>query len=375
MRKLNSTFEDVFGIPFSVIQLPEYELLPIFGSADSALLFGSASAVKRPILVQLEILYFEEYCPSEYFLLGFWGHGVNTYAFYYSRSDEWSKVCFRLPYGGVYMNNNQAATDIAQFLLSYFTFERQLIGSGYHLIAIDSMWEGRYKIETPEGKQIEYEGSLLESADFTCLGHSVTSGAARRGARLSKETSWTMKPEEIRRLRQNLEWTQEELAEVAFVKPEEVYEWEEGISMPSEEAQAILEILNEVKDKSQRETSIYLIVLYLDLSLKGNDIYIEYEELENLAQYLYEIIVEISFIEPEKVYEWEQDISRSLEEVQGILETIKNVKGRNPKEARIIYCMTLFLYIWLAEHDIHIQYNELKDWAEDLYNAVILEGE
>ena len=166
MKKLKSTFEEVFGLPFSVLSLPDYELHPFEKTADTAFLFGSAAALEEPFLVDGKIFGLELECPPKYFLVGFWGHGANSYAFYYSRSDAWSKICFRLPYGGAYMDNDKAAADIARFLPAYFKYEAHLMRRGCRLVAIDSMGDGLYKIETEEGQLIEHQGSLLQTAAF-----------------------------------------------------------------------------------------------------------------------------------------------------------------------------------------------------------------
>jgi len=164
MHKLQESFEEAFNIPFSTLPLTEY---PLFPMGEDELLFGSEEAAKTPILRQGDIDRFMIKCLPGFFMVGFWGHGVNSYAFYYSRIDQQSKIYFRLPYGGVYMNNEEAARQIAKFLSTFFAYEVELKRHGCKLIAIDSMWEGRYQVSSIDGTQKEYKESLLEYANFS----------------------------------------------------------------------------------------------------------------------------------------------------------------------------------------------------------------
>ena len=171
MEKLKKAFGKSFGIPIPEIMLPREELLPL-----DNLLFGSsvAKSFKELYLVQGSITNFIESCPKDYFLIGFWGHGVNSYALYYLRVDSWSKIFFRLPYGGVYEDNEKNARHIREFLINFFAFEKELVGKIKSLIAVESMGEGSYKVVTFDGKEISFKGTLLYSSSmlkekFACL--------------------------------------------------------------------------------------------------------------------------------------------------------------------------------------------------------------
>ncbi len=131
-------------------------------------LWMSAVAAPRPLLVQGACLGFETEAPDGYFAVGFWGHGINSYAFYYQRADGWSRVCFRLGYGGVYMDNELAARRIAAFVAAYFAFEARL-GRDYRLTAIDAMGEGRYELVHPSGRVVTIEKSFEADPDFSRL--------------------------------------------------------------------------------------------------------------------------------------------------------------------------------------------------------------
>jgi hypothetical protein len=82
------------------------------------------------------------------------------------RIDAWSKVYFRLPYGGFYTDNPKMAILIQQFLPRYFEFEQQLKGKVKMLEAVEAMLPSRYRIVRSDGKVIEREQSLLGNPDF-----------------------------------------------------------------------------------------------------------------------------------------------------------------------------------------------------------------
>lgn len=78
--------------------------------------------------IQGDIEEFFDSAPDGYKITGWWGHGINSYAFYYLRITEHEKIFFRLPYGGVYMDNDKEAEKISDFLGEYSKF-RELASS------------------------------------------------------------------------------------------------------------------------------------------------------------------------------------------------------------------------------------------------------
>lgn len=152
MDKLKKTFQECIGIPIPAELLPDIELLPCLDKkAEDALLFGTAAACKKPFLMQGQIEEFLESAPYGYYLVGFWGHGVNSYAFYYARVDARSRVFFRLPYGGVYMNNEEMASQMRAFLYAFLTFEKEIGQKSARLVAVDAMDYGYYALHSPSG--------------------------------------------------------------------------------------------------------------------------------------------------------------------------------------------------------------------------------
>ena len=163
-----SAFEEAFGLPYPEAMIPETEVVSLTEgvSPENSLLVGSPSARDNACLLQGEIKEFLDDSPEGYFLAGFWGHGVNSYAFYYSLADYWRKIFFRLPYGGVYMDNKKNADMIREFLISYLEFERAIKDRAEILVAVDSMSAGYYEIVLPDGESIELKESLFHDPSF-----------------------------------------------------------------------------------------------------------------------------------------------------------------------------------------------------------------
>jgi hypothetical protein len=170
MKKLKSLFRKEIGSPIPQEILLDELLVPLDGNNEAdSLLWGTKIALGDSYLFQGQIDDFMQSCPEGYFLIGFWGHGVNSYAFYYSRVDNWKKILFRLPYGGVYTDNKLMAKQIREFLANYIEFEQSLAPAAKSLIAIDSMEEGYYKIVMNDGKTIEMRESFFSNPNFKSI--------------------------------------------------------------------------------------------------------------------------------------------------------------------------------------------------------------
>jgi hypothetical protein len=161
MKELRSFFQKEIDISLPRVFLPKEELIPMEGY-----MFGSLYAKEHPYLAQGDITDFISSEDKGYFLIGYWGHGANSYAFYYLRIDEWSHIFFRLPYGGFYSNIEENKTLIRKFLMNYFKFEPELKRQAKSVIAIDSMGYGDYKIELSDGRMVCLEESLFHNPDF-----------------------------------------------------------------------------------------------------------------------------------------------------------------------------------------------------------------
>ena len=162
VARILDLFKDSFAIPLPEAMLPPADALPLEGMPH---LVGSEPAREHPLLLQGEVPRFPADHPKGYYLMGFWGHGVNSHAFYYVRVDEVRQVCFRLPYGGIYMDNERYARAIPRFLQAYLRFERSVLERGGVITAVEAMGHGRYRVEL-QGREGMVERSLLEDPAF-----------------------------------------------------------------------------------------------------------------------------------------------------------------------------------------------------------------
>lgn len=160
-KKIDNITSKYFGVSLSDIPIPS-KVFPINGK--DRFLIGSKEALKEQYLVQGQIYKFLEYAPDGYFLTGFWGHGFNSYAFYYSRSDLKTKIFFRLPYGGAYTDNKREAKRIGKFLPEFFNFERNIKNDLKKLYAVDSMGTGKYQIRIRD-QEIKCNNSIYLSKE------------------------------------------------------------------------------------------------------------------------------------------------------------------------------------------------------------------
>ena len=144
-------FEKNIGADFSIFSLPDLDIHPIFGKRS--LLYGSESAVKKPVLVQGDFHRTNKH-PTEpgFFQIGYWGHGCNSYAIYYIRVDEWSTVKFRLMCGGVYSDIERDSVQISKFLKAFFQFEKKIKKFSNQLTAISWVLNNDFEILDINGK-------------------------------------------------------------------------------------------------------------------------------------------------------------------------------------------------------------------------------
>ncbi len=171
MEKLKEAFGKAYKFPLTeIISLPD-NLVPLYPErGEDNYFFYSPTAEESqfpPYRAQGEIDIFLKLAPQGYFQVGFCGHGVISYAFYYARVDSWSKIFFRLPYGGVYMDNKIEGERGRRFLTNYFQFEeRRIKDKAKGITAVDSMEEGYYRVSMSENKEIELKESVYRDGDF-----------------------------------------------------------------------------------------------------------------------------------------------------------------------------------------------------------------
>lgn len=165
MKKLRKAVESTFDIPFDRLGLPA-TLQRLDPDDPGGFLYGSPEAAARGFLVQRDIDAFVTEAPMGYCQVGFWGHGVNSYAFYLTRVTPGSRVHFRLPYGGGYGDERKDAGRVREFLLAFLDFEATVRSVGGELLAVESMGIGRYRLSLPDSRVITHEDSMMGSPEF-----------------------------------------------------------------------------------------------------------------------------------------------------------------------------------------------------------------
>lgn len=166
MKDLRTAIERIFEIPWDLLGLPG-SLHRIDSGNSDAILFGSPSAARRPLLSQEDMREFVRKCPAVgYCQVGFWGYGTTSYAFYLSWVRPSSRVYFRLPYGGIYGDQPREAQRVREFLLAFFEFETAVRHSARVLLAIESMGVGDYRVTLGGWPLVTHRASMLKSHAF-----------------------------------------------------------------------------------------------------------------------------------------------------------------------------------------------------------------
>jgi hypothetical protein len=161
MTRLKETFQSAIGISLEPL-LPADELTPFYHSEHGCLLFGSRIALKQgPCLAQTQIDSFVKSAREGYFMIGFWGHGINSHAFYYVKSEPNWEVYFRLPYGGVYMDNVKYAAFIREFMTAYLDFESKHKEKIVSFVAVNSMGAIHYRMIDSDGRRYLVDDKLI----------------------------------------------------------------------------------------------------------------------------------------------------------------------------------------------------------------------
>jgi hypothetical protein len=169
MTRFRKIVEDTFEIPFDSLGLPA-TLKPVGRRGSDALLYASPGSAKRLSLMQPDMGTFaQETPPVGHCLVGFWGHGTNSYAFYLSRVTPGSAVHFRLPYGGGYGDPKEDARQVREFLSAFLEFERAVKDAGRELLAIDSMEDGSYRVSVGGLPIFSHGESMLMAPRFDQL--------------------------------------------------------------------------------------------------------------------------------------------------------------------------------------------------------------
>ncbi len=105
LDSLLSFYAERIGGPFPLSLLPADRPLHWQGQT----LFGTARGTEPLYLLQSTIDAFLGAAPFGTLSVGFWGHGLNSHAFYYQRREPWGSLFLRLAYGGFDDDNERDA--------------------------------------------------------------------------------------------------------------------------------------------------------------------------------------------------------------------------------------------------------------------------
>jgi hypothetical protein len=160
-------FERIMKAPPPFAIPPHYQVLSStqLRGKRSELMIGSGTGTT--LLVQADVGGVME-APVGWFQAGFWGHGVNSYMFYYGRVTERHRIFLRTPYGeGVYESDPDASREHALALLrKYIALVDSLPCK--HVTLIESMDVAHWRIERLDGSVAEMEhkrGDYVTSLD------------------------------------------------------------------------------------------------------------------------------------------------------------------------------------------------------------------
>jgi len=174
MRKLKATFEELFDIPMPQEMAFEGRLTAVGfdlqprpeADPDEALLLASDVALQKPLPVVVSLMPSFFSAQDGYYFIGLHERGVNNFGFFYSRIDAWSRVYFRLNYGGIYTDGEKMKRCIREFLPRYFDFQKRLAGRGAFLLAMEWAGHGSYTVILPLGLSFSVDEPLLCDPDF-----------------------------------------------------------------------------------------------------------------------------------------------------------------------------------------------------------------
>lgn len=143
-------YESTMSAPPS-FPIPD-DYLVMIRSDEHEQMIASLHAVEHgPLLTQADVPRVPS-LPRGWFQAGFWGHGVNSYAFYLSEVTDRHRTLLRLPYGGgAYAEPDEAADAVAQ--LARYRKLRSLPPDQLKEALIVDSDDHHYEIERGDGKR------------------------------------------------------------------------------------------------------------------------------------------------------------------------------------------------------------------------------
>lgn len=108
--------------------------------------------------------------PDNHGLLGFFGHGANSYAFYLGFRISHAFVHLRLAYGGAYSDHDAQRRDIATRLDRVAELLRYADACAATATIVDAMGSGFIRVNRADGRIVEWPAeSLDDAAAFSAL--------------------------------------------------------------------------------------------------------------------------------------------------------------------------------------------------------------
>jgi hypothetical protein len=129
-----------------------------------------ASDKTNPVLVQMQLGAALE-GDTDYFMAGFWGHGVNSYAVYLARTTERQRLFLRLPYGdGAYCRDPDRERAQALEKLERLSWLADTLPVK-HVTLLDSLGTAYYELVRHDGDVVSCPPQLasLDDIDFLAL--------------------------------------------------------------------------------------------------------------------------------------------------------------------------------------------------------------
>jgi hypothetical protein len=126
---------------------------------------ATPSAAEEPMFMQAQLGAFA-HVPVGYFFTGFWGHGVNSYAFYYCDIGEARRVYLRVLFGGIYGDLARERAAVIEALEGLARFEAL---AAHHLVRWTlcvSIDRGVFSAERKDGASLHLEFHTLDWSDL-----------------------------------------------------------------------------------------------------------------------------------------------------------------------------------------------------------------
>jgi hypothetical protein len=184
-KKVNEGFEWLFKHEMKValpLRLPQALIADSYGDYAGRkvpVLVCSAAAQADAMLVQADISRLGS-LPLGYFMAGFWGHGANSYAFYWCEVTPLLRVFYRLPYGGVYSDVDEDRRLVVQFLTNWNVFVASRIPAYVRsVVAYDSMDRASWEFTMADSTKASIDSSAHRTGDFEALLAQAQAGGSR----------------------------------------------------------------------------------------------------------------------------------------------------------------------------------------------------